>query len=128
VAQGINRALADLLVSRNEVLLFGEDVARKGGVYGVTRGLHRKFGSARGFDTLLDEQSILGTALRMALCGFLPIAEIQYLAYLHNAADQLRGEAATLRFFSNPQHRNPMIRRIAGYAYRKGCGCHFHAA
>jgi 2-oxoisovalerate dehydrogenase E1 component len=126
LAQGINRALADLLVSHKEVLVFGEDVARKGGVYGVTRGLHRKFGSARVFDTLLDEQSILGMALGTALCGFLPIAEIQYLAYLHNAADQLRGEASTLRFFSNRQYRNPMIVRIAGYAYQKGFGGHFH--
>jgi 2-oxoisovalerate dehydrogenase E1 component len=126
LAQGINRALADLLVSHKQVLVFGEDVARKGGVYGVTRGLHRKFGSARVFDTLLDEQSILGMALGTALCGFLPIAEIQYLAYLHNAADQLRGEASTLRFFSNGQYRNPMIVRIAGYAYQKGFGGHFH--
>ena len=80
--------------------MFGEDVARKGGVYGVTRGLSRKTGSARVFDTLLDEQSILGLALGAGVSGLLPIPEIQYLAYLHNAEDQLRGEAATLQFFS----------------------------
>jgi 2-oxoisovalerate dehydrogenase E1 component len=126
LAQGVNRALADLLAEQPEVLVFGEDVARKGGVYGVTRGLLKKFGAARVFDTLLDEQSILGTALGTALCGFLPVAEIQYLAYLHNAADQLRGEAATLRFFSTNQFRNPMIVRIASYGYQKGFGGHFH--
>jgi 2-oxoisovalerate dehydrogenase E1 component len=126
LAQAINRALADLLALDPGTLVFGEDVAVKGGVYGVTRGLRKKFGAARVFDTLLDEQSVLGTALGAALTGFLPIPEIQYLAYLHNAADQLRGEAATLRFFSNGQYRNPMIVRIAGYAYQKGFGGHFH--
>jgi 2-oxoisovalerate dehydrogenase E1 component len=126
LAQGVNRALADLLAEHPDVLVFGEDVARKGGVYGVTRGLLKKFGAARVFDTLLDEQSILGTALGTALCGFLPVAEIQYLAYLHNAADQIRGEAATLRFFSTSRYTNPMIIRIAGYGYQKGFGGHFH--
>ena len=90
--------------------MFGEDVARKGGVYGVTRGLLGAFGAARVFDTLLDEQSILGLALGAGLAGLLPVPEIQYLAYLHNAEDQLRGEAATLSFFSHGQYRNPMVR------------------
>jgi 2-oxoisovalerate dehydrogenase E1 component len=126
LAQAINRALAEVLANDPAAVLFGEDVAVKGGVYGVTRGLRRRFGAARVFDTLLDEQSVLGTALGMALAGFLPIPEIQYLAYLHNAADQLRGEASTLRFFSQGQYRNPMVLRIAGYAYQKGFGGHFH--
>src|SRR5699024_4768866 len=56
----------------------------------------------------------------------LPIPEIQYLAYLHNAEDQLRGEAATLQFFSAGAYRNPMVVRIAGYGYQKGFGGHFH--
>jgi 2-oxoisovalerate dehydrogenase E1 component len=126
LAQGINRALSDLLDVRGDVLVFGEDVARKGGVYGVTRGLLKKYGPARVFDTLLDEQSILGMGLGTGLCGFLPVTEIQYLAYVHNAADQLRGEGATLRFFSQGQYRNPMLVRIAGYGYQKGFGGHFH--
>jgi 2-oxoisovalerate dehydrogenase E1 component len=58
--------------------------------------------------------------------GLLPIAEIQYLAYLHNAEDQLRGEGATLGFFSNGQYSNGMVVRIAGLAYQKGFGGHFH--
>jgi 2-oxoisovalerate dehydrogenase E1 component len=95
-------------------------------VYGVTRGLRRRFGTARVFDTLLDEQSILGTALGLGLDGLLPIPEIQYLAYLHNAADQLRGEASTLGFFSSGRYRNPMVVRVASYAYQKGFGGHFH--
>jgi 2-oxoisovalerate dehydrogenase E1 component len=126
LAQSINRALCDVLAQHPESLVFGEDVARKGGVYGVSRGLAKKAGGARVFDTLLDEQSILGLALGAAVSGLLPIPEIQYLAYLHNAEDQLRGEAASLKFFSKGQYRNPMVTRIAGYGYQKGFGGHFH--
>jgi 2-oxoisovalerate dehydrogenase E1 component len=122
----INRALADAIAADPRVLIFGEDVGRKGGVYGLTKGLLKRAGAGRVFDTLLDEQSILGLALGSAVSGFLPIPEIQYLAYLHNAEDQLRGEAATLRFFSNGQYLNPMVVRIAGYGYQKGFGGHFH--
>ncbi len=122
----INRALADALAKDPRVLLFGEDVGRKGGVYGLTKGLLKRAGVARVFDTLLDEQSILGLALGSAVSGFVPVPEIQYLAYLHNAEDQLRGEAATLRFFSNGQYTNPMVVRVAGYGYQKGFGGHFH--
>nr|WP_304047683.1 thiamine pyrophosphate-dependent enzyme [Jatrophihabitans endophyticus] len=126
LAQNINAALIDSLAARPEMVVFGEDVGRKGGVYGLTRGLAQRFGRARVFDTLLDEQSILGYGLGLGVSGLLPVPEIQYLAYLHNAADQLRGEAASLRFFSNGAYRNPMVVRIAGLAYQKGFGGHFH--
>jgi 2-oxoisovalerate dehydrogenase E1 component len=126
LALAINGALAEGLDRHPETLLFGEDVAAKGGVYGVTRGLHARFGAGRVFDTLLDETSILGLALGAAISGFVPLPEIQYLAYLHNAEDQLRGEAATLQFFSQGQYRNGMVVRIAGYGYQKGFGGHFH--
>jgi 2-oxoisovalerate dehydrogenase E1 component len=126
LAESINATLTDALAARPEALVFGEDVGRKGGVYGVTRGLQRRFGITRVFDTLLDEQTIMGVALGCGLSGLLPVPEIQYLAYLHNAEDQLRGEAATLPFFSNGQYHNPMVLRIAGYGYQKGFGGHFH--
>ncbi|WP_397590950.1 thiamine pyrophosphate-dependent enzyme, partial [Sphingorhabdus sp.] len=126
LAKSINFALADIMLQYPNVAVFGEDVARKGGVYGVTQGLQEKFGAARVFDTLLDEQTILGLANGMAHNAFVPIPEIQFLAYLHNAEDQIRGEAATLSFFSNRQYRNPMVIRIAGLPYQKGFGGHFH--
>ncbi|GAA1612395.1 MULTISPECIES: thiamine pyrophosphate-dependent enzyme [Kribbella] len=126
LSQSINRALSDVLKSYPEAMVFGEDVGRKGGVYGVTRGLQKAYGPPRVFDTLLDEQSILGLALGAGVSGLLPIPEIQYLAYLHNAEDQLRGEAASLKFFSQEQYANPMLLRIAGYGYQKGFGGHFH--
>jgi 2-oxoisovalerate dehydrogenase E1 component len=126
LAQAINGALGGELAARPRVLVFGEDVAAKGGVYGVTKGLLAQAGAARVFDTILDEQSILGLALGAAVAGLVPIPEIQYLAYLHNAEDQLRGEAASLSFFSNGAYRNGMVVRIAGYGYQKGFGGHFH--
>ncbi|MBT9246908.1 MFS transporter [Gemmobacter fulvus] len=122
----INWALTDLMLDHREIVMMGEDVGRKGGVYGVTQKLHTRFGPDRMIDTLLDEQSILGLAIGMAQNGFVPMPEIQFLAYLHNAEDQLRGEAATLPFFSNGQYTNPMVLRIAGLGYQKGFGGHFH--
>ena len=124
--QNINLALSDLMLQYPNLLLFGEDVGKKGGVYRVTADLQKQFGQRRVFDTLLDETTILGSAIGFAHNGFLPMPEIQFLAYFHNAEDQLRGEAATLSFFSNGQYQNPMVIRIAGLAYQKGFGGHFH--
>jgi 2-oxoisovalerate dehydrogenase E1 component len=126
LAQHINWTLGDLLCGDDGVFVFGEDVAKKGGVYGVTRELQRRAARGRVFDTLLDEQTILGLAIGMGQLGLMPVPEIQYLAYLHNAEDQLRGEAASLSFFSQGQCHNPMVVRIAGYGYQKGFGGHFH--
>jgi 2-oxoisovalerate dehydrogenase E1 component len=137
LAYRIPQALTDLLAAYPEAMVFGEDVAKKGGVYHVTTGLYETFGGGRVFNTILDETTILGLAQGMAQAGVLPFPEVQYLAYLHNAIDQIRGEAASLQFFSTGQcHRevpaqitsyaNPMVVRIAGLAYQKGFGGHFH--
>jgi len=126
LAKLINMGLHEILLQYPSAVLFGEDVAQKGGVYNVTDGLHKKFGVRRVFNSLLDEQTILGTAIGLAHNGFLPIPEIQFLAYIHNAEDQIRGEAATLAFFSQGQFTNGMLIRIAGLPYQKGFGGHFH--
>lgn len=126
LCQHINFALTDLFLQYGNLVAFGEDVAKKGGVYRVTADLQARFGEARVFDTLLDETSIFGLALGGAQMGLLPIPEIQFLAYTVNAFDQIRGEAATLSFFSNGQYTNPMVIRIASLAYQKGFGGHFH--
>ncbi|MBA2321048.1 MAG: MFS transporter [Deltaproteobacteria bacterium] len=126
LAWHINRALLDLLLARPEMILFGEDVAKKGGVYHVTAELTAKVGVGRVFNSLLDETSILGLAIGAGHAGLLPFPEIQYLAYLTNAIDQLRGEAGSMQFFSQGQFANPMVVRIAGLAYQKGFGGHFH--
>lgn len=122
----INNALHDLFCKYPEALLFGEDVAQKGGVYTVTKGLHKAFKSQRVFNTLLDETMILGLAQGYSNMGMLPLPEIQYLAYFHNACDQIRGEACSLQFFSNGQYRNPMVMRVASLGYQRGFGGHFH--
>lgn len=122
----INNALHDLFCKYPETLLFGEDVAQKGGVYTVTKGLQKAFKGARVFNTLLDETMILGLAQGFANLGMLPLPEIQYLAYFHNACDQIRGEACSLQFFSNGQYRNPMVMRVASLGYQRGFGGHFH--
>lgn len=126
LCQQINFALTDLMLQYPNMLVFGEDVGKKGGVYRVTADLQARFGQRRVFDTILDETTILGTAIGLAHNGFIPVPEIQFLAYLHNAEDQLRGEASTLSFFSSGQYQNPMVIRIASLAYQKGFGGHFH--
>ncbi len=126
LAKLINMGLTEILQRYSGAVIFGEDVAQKGGVYNVTEGLYKKFGPRRVFNSPLDEQTILGTAIGFAHNGFLPIPEIQFLAYVHNAEDQIRGEAATLAFFSQGQFTNGMIVRIAGLPYQKGFGGHFH--
>ncbi len=126
MAAHLSAALADEMLRRPEILVFGEDVAKKGGVYYVTAGLQKRFGRSRVIDTHLDETSILGLAQGAGMLGLLPVPEIQYLAYVHNAVDQLRGEAASLSFFSDGQFTNPMVVRIASFAYQKGFGGHFH--
>lgn len=122
----INYALRDLLIKYPQAIVFGEDVAKKGGVYTITKKLWSLFGRRRVFNTLLDETTILGLAQGYGSLGYLPIPEIQYLAYIHNALDQIRGEACSLQFFSNDKYRNPMVMRIAGLGYQKGFGGHFH--
>ena len=122
----INLTLTELMAHHSNIVVCGEDVGKKGGVYHVTSRLVERFGPNRVINTLLDETSILGLAIGMAHNGLLPIPEIQFLAYVHNAEDQIRGEAATLPFFSNGQYANPMVIRIAGLGYQKGFGGHFH--
>ncbi|MDH3682768.1 MAG: thiamine pyrophosphate-dependent enzyme [Acidimicrobiia bacterium] len=126
MAKLLNWTLADLLHGYPDIVLAGQDIGAKGGVYGVTQRLQSRFGSHRVIDTLLDEQSILGLAIGLAHNGFIPVPEIQFLAYLHNAEDQVRGEAATLPFFSSGQFTNPMVIRIASLGYQRGFGGHFH--
>lgn len=126
LAKLLNWAMLDLMAEHQNIVMCGEDIGKKGGVYNVTAKLCERFGENRVINTLLDEQSILGTAIGLAHNGFLPMPEIQFLAYVHNAEDQIRGEAATLPFFSNGQFTNPMVIRIAGLAYQKGFGGHFH--
>ena len=126
MAKLINYTLSDIMLRYKNTVIFGEDVAQKGGVYHLTADLYKQFGVRRVFNSPLDETSIIGFGMGFGHNGFVPIPEIQFLAYLHNAEDQLRGEAATLPFFSDGQFTNPMVLRVPGLAYQKGFGGHFH--
>lgn len=126
MGRAINRGLHEMMDKYPQALLFGQDVADKGGIYNITAGLWKRLGPARVFNTLLDETTILALAQGAAALGLLPVPEVQYLAFLHNAEDQLRGEAATTAFFSRGQLTAPMVLRIGSYGYQKGFGGHFH--
>ncbi|WP_326552578.1 thiamine pyrophosphate-dependent enzyme [Micromonospora sp. NBC_01813] len=124
LAQTINAALADAMLTYPAMTVFGADVAAKGGLYGVTAGLRDRYGTNRVFDTTVDGTSILGLALGAGLAGQLPVVEVQHLTYLHSAEDQLRGEAAALQFLSKGGYRNPMVLRVPGLAHQESLGGH----
>jgi 2-oxoisovalerate dehydrogenase E1 component len=122
LAESINRALFDAALAAPNLVILGRDVARMGGVFGVTQGLHRQLGPARVTDTVLDEQTILGLCLGAGVSGLLPVAEIQNLVDLHAVEGQLRNEAATLAFLSGGAYRNPLVIRVPGLPYQDGLG------
>ncbi|RZU52750.1 2-oxoisovalerate dehydrogenase E1 component [Krasilnikovia cinnamomea] len=116
LAQTISATLTDALLAAPGAVVFGDAVTARGG-YGITGQLRERFGPARVFDTPGDETSVLGLALGAGLAGLLPIPQIRHLAHLHQAAGQLRGEAATLPFASAGGLRNPLVIRVAGLAH-----------
>jgi 2-oxoisovalerate dehydrogenase E1 component beta subunit len=93
----INRALHDAMATDDRVLVFGEDVARLGGVFRVTEGLSETFGAARCFDTPLAESAIIGIAVGMALRGMVPVPEIQFDGFSYPAFDQIVSHLAKYR-------------------------------
>lgn len=95
----------------NRVVILGEDVGAKGGVFRATAGFLDKFGEERVIDTPLAELGIVGVAIGMALNGLLPIAEIQFADFIHPAFDQIVNEAAKIRYRSNGAWEVPMVIR-----------------
>ncbi|MDQ7030740.1 MAG: alpha-ketoacid dehydrogenase subunit beta [Ardenticatenia bacterium] len=93
------------------VVVLGEDVGAKGGVFRVTAGFLDAFGEERVIDTPLAELSIVGVAIGMALNGLLPVAEIQFADFIHPAFDQIVNEAARIRYRSNGAFECPMVIR-----------------
>ncbi len=121
LAESINRALLDAAIAHPGVVVLGRDVARAGGLFGVTRGLQKRLGATRITDTAPDGRAILGLAMGAAVSGLLPIAELG-LDDLHAADELLRSEAATLMFGSGGSYRNPMVLRVPGLGYQDGAG------
>ena len=109
--QAINDGLRTAMKDDASVLVFGEDVGKKGGVFLATENLQRDFGPSRCFDTPLSEDGIVGTAIGMAMNGLKPVAEIQFQDFIFPAFDQIVSEAAKLRYRSGGQFTAPLVIR-----------------
>ena len=118
--QAITEALADELERDPNVVLFGEDVGARGGVFMATAGLQERFGKKRVFDTPLAEGSIVGAAVGMAVRGMRPIAEIQFADYIGPGFDQILSQAAKIRYRSGGQFSAPLVIRTPSGGGVKG--------
>ena len=120
----IRRTLEHELAVNPRVLVFGEDVGRKGGVHAATLGLQERFGEQRVFDTSLSEEGIIGRAVGMALAGLMPVPEIQFRKYAEPAAEQLH-DCGTMRWRTANRFAAPMVVRMPGGFFK--CGDPWHS-
>jgi 2-oxoisovalerate dehydrogenase E1 component len=111
VIEAVRSTLHDLMAADERVMVLGEDVGPRGGVFRATDGLHAEFGEPRVLDTPLAESSIVGVAIGLALAELRPIAEIQFADFIHSAFDQLVSEAAKIHYRSNGDFNVPLVVR-----------------
>ncbi|HCA7064554.1 TPA: alpha-ketoacid dehydrogenase subunit beta [Staphylococcus pseudintermedius] len=109
--EAIRQALDVALEKNAQTMILGEDVGKKGGVFGVTAGLQEKYGVYRVLDTPLAESNIVGSAIGAAMMGKRPIAEIQFAEYILPATNQIMSEAAKMRYRSNNDWQAPLTIR-----------------
>ena len=121
----IRRTLERELTVNPRVVVFGEDVGRKGGVHAATLGLQEKFGADRVFDTSLSEEGIIGRAVGMALAGLVPVPEIQFRKYADPATEQLN-DCGTMRWRTANRFAAPMVVRMPG-GFGPKCGDPWHS-
>lgn len=124
-AEAVRRTLRHELDVNPKVVVFGEDVGRKGGVHLVTEGLQKQFGDSRVFDTSLSEEGIIGRAVGMAISGLMPVAEIQFRKYADPAAEQLNN-CGTLRWRTANRFAAPIVVRMPG-GFGKDVGDPWHS-
>lgn len=111
MAEAINDALRVELARDPNVLIFGEDVGKNGGVFRVTNGLQKEFGEERVFDTPLAESGICGLAVGLGIQGFRPVAEIQFIGFIFEALDSIAVQAPRLRYRSGGRFHAPITFR-----------------
>ncbi len=109
--EAIREGMADEMRHDGSIIVLGEDVGKKGGVFLATDGLWAEFGDDRVIDTPLTESQIIGTSIGAAINGLRPVAEIQFADFIHPAFNQLVSEAARLRYRSNNGYSCPMVVR-----------------
>lgn len=110
--EAIHDTLRDEMRADERIVVLGEDVGQRGGVFRVTAGLLEEFGEGRVVDMPLAESLIIGSAIGMAVNGLRPVAEIQFLDFIHPAMDQIMNEAARLRYRSNNDFGCPLVIRV----------------
>lgn len=121
MVDAINHALHEELERNPDAYIFGEDIADgKGGVFTATKGLTKKFGKERVFNSPLAEASIMGVATGMAFAGLKPVVEIQFGDYIWPAFMQMKDELATIRYRSNNYWSAPVVTRVAVGGYIHG--------
>ena len=125
-AEAVRRTLASELKANPKLVVFGEDVGRKGGVHLVTEGLQKRFGGERVFDTSLSEEGIIGRAVGMALSGLVPVAEIQFRKYADPAHEQLNN-CGTMRWRTANRFAAPIVVRMPG-GFGKDVGDPWHSS
>jgi len=112
IAKAINAGLAKSMRDNEKVLVFGEDVARLGGVFRVTEGLLDEFGEQRIFNSPIAESGIVGTAIGLAMRGFVPVCEIQFEGFIYPAFDQIVSQLAKLTNRSEGFLQMPVVVRV----------------
>ncbi|WP_457628190.1 alpha-ketoacid dehydrogenase subunit beta [Oceanithermus sp.] len=120
LVQAIARTLDEEMARDDAVVVLGEDVGKRGGVFLATEGLQQKYGPDRVIDTPLSEAAIIGAAVGMAAHGLRPVAEIQFADYVFPGFDQLVSQAAKLRYRSGAQFTAPMVVRMPSGGGVKG--------
>lgn len=110
--EAVNRALGDAMEEDDSVLLMGIDIARGGGVYGLTRGLLDRFGEARVRDTPIAEMGVAGTAVGAAMAGMRPVVEIMYMDFIGVCLDPIINQAAKLRYMTGGGVKIPVVFRM----------------
>jgi 2-oxoisovalerate dehydrogenase E1 component len=125
LAEAVRRTLASELAANPKVVVFGEDVGKKGGVHLVTEGLQKRFGPGRVFDTSLSEEGIIGRAAGMAVSGLVPVAEIQFRKYADPAHEQLNN-TGTMRWRTANRFAAPIVVRMPG-GFGKDVGDPWHS-